>query len=525
MNFRAERIEQTIQVINRNLLLIYSGQKDDITPLDIRQLQKVDAGIFGNDKFAFEMVYYVNSFKSVARHDSSLSSIWEKNFVRGLETLLVESALAKDDIERDCFVSRIYCWFTEKIAEKRDLPRIQSSKSMDNLKSSIRSLDINSDHTMKGLNEMERTPVVDNASLGKEMLLNDGNSHADDISKDLALAKNRFTKEKVSKDREEPYMKLTLPNVFKPRPDYNAMLPSIPNIDENFGMVYNKPESEAEKVMNELWVAKRRQEAFEWKTRQHMSLVMDRLALQKSRMEFDALRRQESNNMMSNPRPSSEPTSSRLHSPNGRRPTSGSRYATGHALSTAPPSLKMFEDEYSSRDSSPAKTLLATMDNGEDESMDEKQPFAISEYSLPTSIIVEDEGEEKQIDIQRPSRSIVTKIRRDVNVNGPMRFRSSGPTPSSVKTLERNEYYMQLSDSDDDDKPDRMIKSSSGTHVRAHSSKGNSGGGAANSKVVKPAAPFKHDKPVIRERPQSAKAFRRVAIEDPELKVKDISML
>lgn len=32
-------------------------------------------------------------------------------------------------------------------------------------------------------------------------------------------------------------------------------------------------------------------QAFEWKTQQHLSLVMDRLALHKSRLESDALRR------------------------------------------------------------------------------------------------------------------------------------------------------------------------------------------------------------------------------------------
>jgi hypothetical protein len=36
-------------------------------------------------------------------------------------------------------------------------------------------------------------------------------------------------------------------------------------------MVYNKPESESEKLIHDLWVAKRRQEAFDWKTQQHLT--------------------------------------------------------------------------------------------------------------------------------------------------------------------------------------------------------------------------------------------------------------
>ena len=53
----------------------------------------------------------------------SVEDAWESNFVQGLESLLVECAVVNDDIERDCFVSRVYCWFTEKLQERRDLPR------------------------------------------------------------------------------------------------------------------------------------------------------------------------------------------------------------------------------------------------------------------------------------------------------------------------------------------------------------------------------------------------------------------
>ena len=56
MNIKAERIEQLIQIVNRNLLLIYSGQRDGIAPIDTRRLQRVDAAVFDGDKFAFEMV-------------------------------------------------------------------------------------------------------------------------------------------------------------------------------------------------------------------------------------------------------------------------------------------------------------------------------------------------------------------------------------------------------------------------------------------------------------------------------------
>lgn len=70
-----------------------------------------------------------------------------------------------------------------------------------------------------------------------------------------------------------------------------SFLPKIPDASDNYGMIYNVPETEAEKNMHELWMARRRQEAFEWKTQQHLALVMDRLALHRSRLESDALRR------------------------------------------------------------------------------------------------------------------------------------------------------------------------------------------------------------------------------------------
>ena len=121
MNIKAERIEQLIQVVNRNLLLIYSGQKHGTTPIDTHRLHRVDAAIFDGDKFAFEMVHFVKSSRDEG--DGSITALWDRNFTKGLETLLVECAMVKDNIERDCFVSRVYCWFTEKLTERRDLPR------------------------------------------------------------------------------------------------------------------------------------------------------------------------------------------------------------------------------------------------------------------------------------------------------------------------------------------------------------------------------------------------------------------
>jgi hypothetical protein len=82
-------------------------------------------------------------------------------------------------------------------------------------------------------------------------------------------------------------------------------------------------------------------------------------------------------------------------------------------------------------------------------------------------------------------------------------------------TYKVDNNYLQESDSDDDDRPDRPSKAvtRNGTAAKggAGAKKGGNGKGAAVT--------FKHDKPIVRERPLSAKAFHQIAAHDPELKV------
>ena len=76
---------------------------------------------------------------------------------------------------------------------------------------------------------------------------------------------------------------------------------------------------------------------------------------------------------------------------------------------------------------------------------------------------------------------------------------------------------MQLSDSDDDDKPDRpALRGDKGNRTGVASKKG-----AKKAPPKAGAGPvlFKREKMVVRERPESAKLFRAVAQNDPEFKV------
>lgn len=69
------------------------------------------------------MVHYVQTYKRFKdSNKNNIHHIWERDFASGLEALLVECATVQDDIERDCFVSRVYRWFTEKLSEFRDIP-------------------------------------------------------------------------------------------------------------------------------------------------------------------------------------------------------------------------------------------------------------------------------------------------------------------------------------------------------------------------------------------------------------------
>jgi hypothetical protein len=83
---------------------------------------------------------------------------------------------------------------------------------------------------------------------------------------------------------------------------------------------------------------------------------------------------------------------------------------------------------------------------------------------------------------------------------------------------ERQKYYMQLSDSDDDDeKPDRSARTLPPVSTKSSSKK--KGGKDSKAEIS-----FKREKPLFRERPSSAKPFRTISLNDPEVKV-DIHLL
>ena len=82
----------------------------------------------------------------------------------------------------------------------------------------------------------------------------------DDAQGDQTIDHLSFSPSRRTARVSPAYVKHGLPDILPQRIDYQNFLPKIPGADDNYGMLYNKPESEAEKTMHELWMARRRQE-------------------------------------------------------------------------------------------------------------------------------------------------------------------------------------------------------------------------------------------------------------------------
>eukprot|EP00598_Pedospumella_elongata_P000366 CAMPEP_0184973908 /NCGR_PEP_ID=MMETSP1098-20130426/5512_1 /TAXON_ID=89044 /ORGANISM="Spumella elongata, Strain CCAP 955/1" /LENGTH=756 /DNA_ID=CAMNT_0027496413 /DNA_START=91 /DNA_END=2361 /DNA_ORIENTATION=- len=562
MNVKAERMEQMIQVVNRNLQLVFSGEQEGITPLEVRELEKVDAVIFGHDKFAFEMVHFVKSTLGKKERPSSgskstkklsVEDAWESNFVQGLESLLVECAVVNDDIERDCFVSRVYCWFTEKLQERRDLPR--KNAKIENLRASIERLGGDQTHTLRGLDSYEKG--IEQADYQEKLNASQNKVYVDPNDRDFPVLPVPDKKSRFGNRQVPAYVKQGFPNVlsgttggtsFRPGSTGGdgGMFPKIPGAEDNYGMQHNVPESDAEKAMHELWMARRRQEAFEWKTQQHLALVMDRLALHKSRLESDALRKQESTTMLKAPRErpaSADMFNTKANSRNtnsfggtGSPMASNNRKSTQGLLqgrsntATVRSATRMFrqhEDSPSpgrkSRRGSPERATSRqpmTRDGSANTGMlGSPQHHSANQVNgdptQGTTVMMSNRGTEVETNIMSPVRTSITKS--TPNAKMPMRFKNALPDEYSMtfSATEHQKFYMQLSDSDDDDVPDRpTLKPVRRTVVATGKGPPKKGGAAAKPEVV-----FKHERPVDRERPLSAKMFHTVAMNDSEFKV------
>ena len=356
-------------------------------------------------------------------------------------------------------------------------------------------------HTLKGLENYEEPESTSKA-------LEDGSPPKEDPPEPptIQVPGNPPAKHPMFGNRKMPiYVKHAYPNLFKQGNEYEQFLPKIPGAEDNYGMMYHKPESEAEMAMHELWLARRQQEAFNWKSQQHMNLVMDRYALHKSRLESDSLRRQESNSYIRS-RPGSSQDETRPFSADevvssNARFTGTSRPSSRQK--TLPKSMSARSLGYGYADSpitSPTKMMVMEPEDDLEEQQNEETEI---------NMVMKGAGTEEDVAVPVPAReAVLKKEKKKVKKNtlAPMRYRFE------PKKYEVGSVYLQLSDSDDDDKPEKVMKPPT-------AGKGGGGGKKGAKAAAGPAVKFKRDAPPMRERPVSANQFHTISNNDAELKV------
>lgn len=188
--------------------------------MEHRSLRRIDTSVFASDKFAFEMVEFAKSYRKPTTTD--MPADWERHFVRGLELLLAECAVVKDEVERDCFVSRVYAWFMEKLSERRELDRGKDRE-----------------RDAAGRRRAAQGPADDQAEDALD-LLQEPFPPVDAAGASGARACSRSA----------------YPRVSGTRPPGESAAPQ-----DNTGMLFlNEPQTEAELEMHNLWLAKRQQE-------------------------------------------------------------------------------------------------------------------------------------------------------------------------------------------------------------------------------------------------------------------------
>ena len=390
------------------------------------------------------------------------------------------------------------------------------------------------------------------------------------VSEAMAVANAR-----PSLNQQPIYVRHAFPELFREKREHHDYLPTLPQLhgpegsaEEEYGLMYYKPETEAELKMHDLWIAKRREEAFHWKAQQQLTLVLDRMALHRSAQESDLLRRHETaaylrgadttgkspdkDTAKTTPAPMPPPSQNRRGStasaPQRKSsfidPVAAAPAANAAPLPKSPNRFAPIVDPAAGRrrvlsgrigkrihagkydfDEDEDEANIYDEDNDDDEDDDDDDgPAAFEEDNTlkgVTKVVV-------------GNKTLVQSVRKDVKKKGKgaaRPFRFSSALPLSYK----HEFYMELSDSDEDDDADAQ---GGGGGTRGPSrgggrtpSRPDTEGGERKAKAAKkpdnnkkaPAGTvkifFKHDKPENRERAISASLFRSVADTDPELKV------
>lgn len=424
---------------------------------------------------------------------------------------------------------------------------------MDDLKASVsRAAGGNAQHTMRALDHYRPEDTVDGRARlmadGTDAMhhtaneFHDGNTHINATTLPPILRHPQGSLQprhpKFGARKVPLYVQHAYPGVLSgsqnPAVSFQRTnsLPKLPGAEENYGLVHNRPETAAEKTMNELWLARRQQEAFQHKTQQQLALVMDRLALHRARLESDALRRQESETMLKALQQEAK------GNPSKPRPMSADGMSDGeNKTDKKEKGLRSMADRLrvSMGDGSPLQSPLDAKKRAQQQQRRSPSPPSRSVAPATEMTVSSLAGGVETQSIPAPNRIAVPKApssSRPTNLsntsrNTPMRFKLDLPPDY----LHRQQFYMQLSDDEDEDDDanfGRSVKgrglkpSNSNTATVSHLNKGAgkdgkrsaSAPGGKNNEIL-----FKHEKMEIRDRPVSAVILKDVAANDNELKV------
>lgn len=141
---------------------------------------------------------------------------------------------------------------------------------IENLRASIERLGGNQTHTLRGLDSYEKgiEQVALNDQLDAAAALKDAHDPND---RDLPTMPVPDKKSRFGSRHVPAYVKQGFPAILSTqtagssyRPGSTGgdggMFPKIPGAEDNYGMQHNVAETDAEKAMHELWMARRRQE-------------------------------------------------------------------------------------------------------------------------------------------------------------------------------------------------------------------------------------------------------------------------
>ena len=371
------------------------------------------------------------------------------------------------------------------------------------------------------------------------------------MSMSMSMSMAEMADTKPSRNMAPVYVKHGFPELFREKKYYYNYLPTLPQLpgpdgsaDEHYGLMYHKPETEAEIKMHDLWIAKRREEAFQWKAQQQLTLVLDRMAMHRSQLESDLLRRHETAEYLRGA--NTRPKSPRQQSPPSRGATPAGEMIPSPAKS--PNKFAPIVDPGATKRRVLSGRINKRIDAGKyDTHSDEEDEMNIyddddddddDEDDAPPAEYQEENSLKAVTKVEVGSKTLVQTMRKDVKMprkGGAVPFRFSSALPLSYK----HEFYMELSSDSEDEEEGGMSSSSKGAARRRISKEQGMGGGSSmtmndsefKKSKTKGSAPlpkgrlaggkivFKREKPVNKEVTIAPELYRSLVEMDPEFKV------